>query len=151
MASKIHATKMGLKGNSSMVHVVEQLVIATRMCNQELGSSLVTNVMFTDMGKPFQNIHNKITAVKIMTNGQGLHLSPLKVAISTSGVVPQIITFCQTSNSALVMNSNATTDTVEDQIMSVYNFMDSFDGVQEELVTPKPGEKVFFQYMLFKM
>ncbi len=67
--------------------------------------------------------------------------------------MPQIKIFCQTSDSAFAVNSNATTDTVEDQIMCVnrkYNFMDSFDRVWEELVTPMPGEKVFFQYMLSK-
>jgi 23S rRNA (adenine2503-C2)-methyltransferase len=93
-----------------------------------------------------------ITSVEIMTNGQGLHLSPLKVAISTSGVVPQIRTFCQTSDSALAVNSNATADPVKDQIMCVnwkYNFMDLVDCVREELLTPRPGEKVFFQYMLW--
>jgi len=110
--------------------------------------------MFMDMGEPFQNMNTKITALEIMTNGQGLHLSPLKVAISTSGVLPQIRTFCQTSDCALAVNSNATTDRVKGHIMCVnrkYNLMDSFDCVQEELVTPRPGEKVFFQYMLLKM
>ncbi len=75
-------TKMVLKGNLSMAHIVERLVIAARMCNQELWLGLVTNVMFMAMGEPFQNIDNKITDVEIMTNGQGLHLSPLKVAVS---------------------------------------------------------------------
>ncbi len=72
-------TKMGVKGNLSTAHIVEQLVIAARMCNQELGLGVVTNVMFMAMGEPFQNIDNKTTDVEIMTNGQGLHLSPLKV------------------------------------------------------------------------
>jgi adenine C2-methylase RlmN of 23S rRNA A2503 and tRNA A37 len=53
------------------------------MCNEELGFGLLTNVMFMAMGELFQNIHNKITNVEIMTNGQGSHLSPLIVAIST--------------------------------------------------------------------
>ncbi|CAM6068608.1 unnamed protein product [Sphagnum tenellum] len=130
-----YTTKMGLKGNLSTAHRVGQLVIASRTCNQELGIGLVTNVMFMDMGEPFQNIDNKITAVEIMTNGQRLHLSPLKVAISTSGVVPQIRTFCQTSDCALAVNSIATTtDKVKDKIMCVdrrYNLMDSLDCVQE--------------------
>ncbi len=91
-----YTTKMGLKGNLSTAHIVEQLVNAARMCNQELRLGLVTNVMFMSMGEPFQNIDNKITDVEIMTNRQGLHLSPLKVAILTSGVVRQIRTFCQT-------------------------------------------------------
>ncbi|CAN5966499.1 unnamed protein product [Sphagnum jensenii] len=93
-----YTTKMGLKGNLSTAHVVEQLVIAARMCNQELGLGVVMNVMFMSMREPFQNLDNKITDVEIMTNGQGLQLSPLKVGISTSGVVPQIRTFCQTSD-----------------------------------------------------
>ncbi len=91
-----YTTKMGLKGNLSTAHVVEQLMIAARMRNQELGLGVVMNVMFMAIGEPFQNIDNKITDVEIMTNGQELHLSPLKVAISTSGVVPQIRTFCPT-------------------------------------------------------
>jgi len=74
---------MVLKGNLSMAHIVERFVIAARMCNQELRLGLVTNVMFMAMGEPFQNIDNKITDVEIMTNGQGLHLSALKVAVST--------------------------------------------------------------------
>ncbi|CAK9269018.1 unnamed protein product [Sphagnum jensenii] len=124
------------------------------MCNQESGLGVVTNVMFMDMGEPFQNMNTKITAVEIMINGQGLHLSPLKVAISTSGVVPQIRTFCQTSDCALAVNSNATTDTVKDQIMCVnrkYNFMDPFDCVWEELVTPRPGEKLLMMLMSMVM
>jgi adenine C2-methylase RlmN of 23S rRNA A2503 and tRNA A37 len=32
-----YTTKMGLKGNLSMAHIVEQLLIAERMCSQELG------------------------------------------------------------------------------------------------------------------
>jgi len=149
-----YTTKMGLKGNLSTAHIVEQLVIVARMCNQELGLGLVTNLMFMDMGERFQNINTKITAVEIMTNGQGLHLSPLKVAILTSGVVPQIRTFFQTLDCALAVDSNATTDKVKGQIMCVdrkYNLMDSLDCVREELVTPRPGEKVFFQYVLLKI
>jgi hypothetical protein len=32
------------------------------MCNQELRLGVVTNVMFMDMGEPFQNIDNMIIA-----------------------------------------------------------------------------------------
>ncbi len=67
-----------------------------------------------------------ITSAEIMTNRQGLHLSPLKVAISTSGVVPQIRTFCQTSDGALTVSLNAATDKVRDQIMCEQEVQ--FDG-----------------------
>ncbi len=32
------------------------------MCSQELGLGVVTNVMFMDIGEPFQSIDNMITA-----------------------------------------------------------------------------------------
>jgi len=56
-----YTTKIGLKGFLSTTDVVEQLVIATRMCSQELGLGVVTNVMYMGMGNPFQNIDNMIT------------------------------------------------------------------------------------------
>ncbi len=56
-----YTAKIGLKGILSTTGIIEQLVIAARMCNQELGLGVVTNVMFMDMGEPFQNIHNMIT------------------------------------------------------------------------------------------
>jgi adenine C2-methylase RlmN of 23S rRNA A2503 and tRNA A37 len=57
-----YTTKIGLKRILSTADIVEQLVIAARMWSQELGLGVVTNVMFMDMGEPFQNIHNMITA-----------------------------------------------------------------------------------------
>jgi hypothetical protein len=36
-------------------------VIAPRMCSQELRLGVMMNVMFMDMGEPFQNIDNMIT------------------------------------------------------------------------------------------
>ncbi len=69
--------------------------------------------------------------------------------------MPQIRTFCQTSDCALALNTIAVmTDKVKDQIMCVdrkYNLMDQLDCVQEEVVIPRPGEKVFFQYMVLKI
>jgi len=56
-----YTTKIGLKGFQSTIDIVEQLVIATRMCSQELRLGVMMNVMFMGMGKPFQNIDNMIT------------------------------------------------------------------------------------------
>jgi 23S rRNA (adenine2503-C2)-methyltransferase len=57
-----HTTKIGLKGILSTTDIVEQLVIAARMCSQELGLGVVTYVMFMDMAEPFQNIDNMVIA-----------------------------------------------------------------------------------------
>lgn len=64
------------------------------------------------MGEPLQNIENVIKAADIMIDEQGLHFSPNKVTISTSGLVPQIKQFLRESKCALAVSLNATTDEV---------------------------------------
>lgn len=64
------------------------------------------------MGEPLQNIDNVIKAVDIMVHDQGLHISPRKITVSTSGLVPQLKRFLRESNCALAVSLNATTDVV---------------------------------------
>lgn len=64
------------------------------------------------MGEPLHNIDNVIKAADIMVHEQGLHFSPRKVAVSTSGLVPQLKRFLHESNCALAVSLNATTDEV---------------------------------------
>lgn len=64
------------------------------------------------MGEPLQNIENVIKAADIMVHEQGLHFSPRKVTVSTSGLVPQLKCFLHESNCALAVSLNATTDEV---------------------------------------
>ena len=64
------------------------------------------------MGEPFHNIDNVIKASAIMVDDQGLHFSPHKVTVSTSGLVPQLKRFLRESNCSLAVSLNATTDEV---------------------------------------
>lgn len=64
------------------------------------------------MGEPFHNIDNVIKAANIMVDEHGLHFSPRKVTVSTSGLVPQLKRFLRESNCALAVSLNATTDEV---------------------------------------
>ena len=64
------------------------------------------------MGEPMQNIENVLRATEIMIDLHGLHFSPRKVTVSTSGLVPQIQRFCRESPCALAVSLNATTDEV---------------------------------------
>lgn len=64
------------------------------------------------MGEPLHNIDNVIKAAAIMVDDKGLHFSPRKVCVSTSGLVPQLKRFLQESNCALAVSLNATTNEV---------------------------------------
>ena len=72
------------------------------------------------MGEPLQNIENVIKAADIMADEQGLHFSPNKVTVSTSGLVPQMKRFLRESKCALAVSLNATTDEVIFLISSIW-------------------------------
>ncbi|KAJ1422850.1 Aldolase-type TIM barrel, partial [Sesbania bispinosa] len=101
-------TVMGLKRHLTAAEIVEQAVFARRLLTSDFGS--ITNVVFMGMGEPLHNVDNVIKAADIMVDEQGLHFSPRKVTVSTSGLVPQLRRFLHESNCALAVSLNATTD-----------------------------------------
>ncbi|XAR65062.1 23S rRNA (adenine(2503)-C(2))-methyltransferase [Bertholletia excelsa] len=140
--------RMGLKRNLTAAEIVEQAVFARRLLSGKVGS--ITNVVFMGMGEPFHNIDNVIKAADIMVHEQGLHFSPRKVTVSTSGLVPQLKRFLRESTCALAVSLNATTDEVRNWIMPInrkYNLALLLKTLQEEL-RAKHNYKVLFEYVM---
>ncbi|KAG9450006.1 hypothetical protein H6P81_009971 [Aristolochia fimbriata] len=142
--------RMGLKKNLTTAEIVEQAVYARRLFSSEVGS--ITNVVFMGMGEPLQNIDNVIKAAAIMVDERGLHFSPRKVTISTSGLVPQLKRFLRESSCALAVSLNATTDEVRNWIMPInrkYNLVVLLETLREELQF-KHKYKVLFEYVMLE-
>ncbi|GAB2297355.1 hypothetical protein Dimus_031462 [Dionaea muscipula] len=140
--------RMGLKRHLTAAEIVEQAVFARRLLTSEVGS--MTNVVFMGMGEPLHNINNVIRAADIMVDEQGLHFSPRKVTVSTSGLVPQLRRFLQESNCALAVSLNATTDEVRNWIMPInrkYNLNLLLETLREELKL-KHNYKVLLEYVM---
>ncbi|KAF9673462.1 hypothetical protein SADUNF_Sadunf10G0026900 [Salix dunnii] len=141
---------MGLKRHLSTAEIVEQAVFAQRLLTNEVGP--FTNVVFMGMGEPLQNIDSVIKAADIMVHDQGLHFSPRKVTVSTSGLVPQLKRFLHESNCALAVSLNATTDEVRNWIMPInrkYNLGLLLQTLREELGL-KNNYKVLFEYVMLE-
>ncbi|GJY29338.1 ribosomal RNA large subunit methyltransferase [Tanacetum coccineum] len=141
-------TVMGLKRNLTSAEIVEQAVFARRLFTSEVGP--IRNVVLMGMGEPLQNVDNVIKAADIMVDEQGLHFSPNKVTISTSGLVPQIKRFLRESKCALAVSLNATTDEVRNWIMPInrkYNLKILLETLREELRS-KHKYSVLFEYVL---
>ncbi|CAH9108287.1 unnamed protein product [Cuscuta europaea] len=140
--------RMGLKRHLSTAEIVEQAVLARRLLSSEVGP--ISNVVFMGMGEPLHNTENVIRAADILVDEQGLHFSPRKVTISTSGLVPQLKRFLRQSNCALAVSLNATTDEVRNWIMPInrkYNLKLLLGTLKEEL-SMKHNYKVFFEYVM---
>jgi len=140
--------RMGLRKHLSTAEIVEQAVFARRLFSDEFGA--ITNVVFMGMGEPFHNIDNVIKASAIMVDDQGLHFSPRKVTVSTSGLVPQLKRFLRESNCSLAVSLNATTDEVRNWIMPInrkYNLNMLLSTLREELCLRK-NYRVLFEYVM---
>ncbi|KAA0064693.1 dual-specificity RNA methyltransferase RlmN isoform X1 [Cucumis melo var. makuwa] len=140
--------RMGLKRHLTAAEIVEQAVFARRLLTSEVG--LITNVVFMGMGEPLHNIDNVIKAANIMVHEQGLHFSPRKVTVSTSGLVPQLKRFLNECNCALAVSLNATTDEVRNWIMPInrkYKLGLLLQTLREELRC-KHKYKVLFEYVM---
>ncbi|XP_034696143.1 dual-specificity RNA methyltransferase RlmN [Vitis riparia] len=140
--------RMGLTRHLTAAEIVEQAVYARRLFSSEVGS--ITNVVFMGMGEPFHNIESVIKAADIMVHDQGLHFSPRKVTVSTSGLVPQLKRFLRESNCALAVSLNATTDEVRNWVMPInrkYNLSLLLQTLREELRS-KRNYKVLFEYVM---
>ncbi|PNX93995.1 dual-specificity RNA methyltransferase RlmN-like protein, partial [Trifolium pratense] len=143
-------TVMGLKRHLTAAEIVEQAVFARRLFTSEVGS--ITNVVFMGMGEPLHNIDNVIKAADIMVDDQGLHFSPRKVTVSTSGLVPQLRRYLQESNCAIAVSLNATTDEVRNWIMPInrkYKLDLLLETLREEL-SFKHKYKVLFEYVMLE-
>ncbi|PON59333.1 Ribosomal RNA large subunit methyltransferase [Parasponia andersonii] len=140
--------RMGLTRHLTAAEIVEQAVFARRLLTSEVGS--ITNVVFMGMGEPFHNIDNVMKAADIMVHEQGLHFSPRKVTVSTSGLVPQLRRFLKESNCALAVSLNATTDEVRNWIMPI-NRKYKLDLLLQTLRVElrfKHNYKVLFEYVM---
>lgn len=140
--------RMGLRRHLTAAEIVEQAVLARRLLSSDVGP--ITNVVFMGMGEPLHNIENVIKAADIMVHDQGLHFSPRKVTVSTSGLVPQLKLFLKESSCALAVSLNATTDEVRNWIMPInrkHKLGVLLETLREEL-KHKNNYKVFFEYVM---
>lgn len=140
--------RMGLTRHLTAAEIVEQAVYARRLLTSEVG--FISNVVFMGMGEPLHNIDNVIKAAAIMVHDQGLHFSPRRVTVSTSGLVPQLKRFLRESNCALAVSLNATTDEVRNWIMPIngkYKLEVLLQTLREELRF-KRNYKVLFEYVM---
>ncbi|KAI4314318.1 hypothetical protein L6164_027239 [Bauhinia variegata] len=142
--------RMGLMRHLTAAEIVEQAAFARRLLTSEVGP--ITNVVFMGMGEPLHNIDNVIKAADIMVHDRGLHFSPRKVTVSTSGLVPQLRRFLHESNCALAVSLNATTDEVRNWIMPInrkYKLDLLLQTLREELRF-KHNYKVLFEYVMLE-
>jgi 23S rRNA (adenine2503-C2)-methyltransferase len=141
--------KLGLQRNLSAGEIAGQVVAVLAKQGVEVGRQRV-NLVFMGMGEPFLNYDNFMGAVRLLVREVGL--SPQRMTVSTSGIVPGIERFAQEPpelRPKLAISLNAPNDLIRQELMPInrkWNIEALMDAVRR--VKLRPRERITFEYVL---
>jgi len=141
--------KLGLQRNLSAGEIAGQVVAVLDRQGVEVGKDRV-NLVFMGMGEPFLNYDNFIRAVRLLVEEVGL--SPQRMTVSTSGIVPGIDRFAeepQEIRPKLAISLNAPNDEVRNEVMPI-NRKWPIEAVVDAArkVRLRSKERLTFEYVL---
>ena len=141
--------KLGLQRNLSAGEIAGQVVAVLDRQKVEIGRDRV-NLVFMGMGEPFLNYDNFMAAVRLLVEEVGL--SPQRMTVSTSGIVPGILRFAEEPAAVrpkLAISLNAPNDGIRSEIMPI-NRKWPIEAVVDAVRTVKlrPRERITFEYVL---
>jgi 23S rRNA (adenine2503-C2)-methyltransferase len=141
--------KLGLQRNLTAGEIAGQVVAVLARHAVEVGRQRV-NLVFMGMGEPFLNYDNFMCAVRLLVREVGL--SPQRMTVSTSGIVPGIERFAQEPadlRPKLAISLNAPNDLIRQELMPInrkWNIEALVDAVRR--VKLRPRERITFEYVL---
>ena len=110
------------------------------------------NIVIMGMGEPLNNYANVMSSLRLMTDEQGMSVSPRRITLSTSGIVPGIRRLDgEPVVPNLAVSLNATTDAVRDRLMPVnkkWNIAALLDACRRFPVAHQ--RRITFEYILIK-
>jgi 23S rRNA (adenine2503-C2)-methyltransferase len=145
-----HTASMGLIRSLRVDEIVGQVFAALL----ELGPDDPgrVSIVFMGMGEPLHPsaIDQVTRAIEILCGEHGLGLSPMRITVSTSGLVPGIVALAKAKKRpCLALSLNATTDEARSRIMPITKRHNLEELRQALLVFPRrPHEKIVLEYVL---
>ncbi|MBZ0156530.1 MAG: 23S rRNA (adenine(2503)-C(2))-methyltransferase RlmN [Alphaproteobacteria bacterium] len=135
---------LGLKRNLMPHEITDQIIAAGRL----IAPRQITNIVFMGMGEPLANFNNVVEALWRIT--ELLKISPRRITLSTSGIVPKIRELPERAPLVnLAISLNATTNEVRDSLMPVnrnYPLEELLKACRE---FPLPSRRrITFEYVL---
>lgn len=141
---------MGIVRNLSAGEIVGQVLALMRALGPDRGH--VLNLVFMGMGEPLHNFEHVARAIEVLCHPKGVGMSPNRITISTSGLVPGIERLAKLAvRPLLAVSLNATTDATRSRIMPV-NRAFGLERLKSalEAFPLRRNEKILIEYVLLK-
>ena len=138
---------MGLDRNLSAGEIAGQFLAARQLVP---AGGRITHVVYMGMGEPLANYAATVQSIRILTDANGLGLSPRRVTVSTVGLVSGIERLARENlRVRLAVSLHATTDEVRDRLMPVNKGFDLQALLAACRSFPLPmRQRMTFEYVL---
>jgi len=143
--------QLGVKRNMTAGEIISQVVI---VLNDVYGAGVELphglNLVFMGMGESFLNYQEVMKSIRMMADEKGLGISPKRVTVSTSGIVPRIYDFANESiRPRLAISLSATTDEQRNNLMPI-NHKYTLAGLMKACREYPLGERerLTFEYVM---
>jgi 23S rRNA (adenine2503-C2)-methyltransferase len=142
---------MGLERNLTAGEIVGQVLYVARENGLAPDDSRL-NIVMMGMGEPLLNLDNVLKATRLLTDEHGIGMSPKRITLSTSGIVPKIYEMARADvRPKLAISLNASTEEQRQMLMPItrkYHLRDLVEACREYPL--RPWEKLTFEYVLLK-
>jgi 23S rRNA (adenine2503-C2)-methyltransferase len=142
---------MGLERNLTAGEILGQVLYVARE-NRLLEEPGRLNIVMMGMGEPLLNLPNVIKATRLLTDPDGVALSPKRITLSTSGIIPKIVELGeQPVRPKLAISLNASTEQQRQELMPItrkYHLADLMEACRQYPL--RPWEKLTFEYALLR-
>lgn len=140
---------MGLERNLTAGEIVGQVLYVAR----EQGVRAVDtrlNVVMMGMGEPLLNLDNVLKATRLLTDPDGIGMSPKRITVSTSGIVPKMVALGEAEiRPKLAISLNASTEEQRRQLMPITRKYSLAELMETCRAYPlRTWEKLTFEYVL---
>ncbi len=135
--------------NLDAAEIYDQVVLLNEAAVKHHGKPL-TNIVYMGMGEPLLNYEQVMESIRRITSPDGLHISPRRITLSTSGVARGIRRLADEQlRINLALSLHAADNKKRNEIMDI-NRSNPIEEVMEALhyFREKTGQKITFEYVL---
>ncbi len=142
---------MGLERSLTAGEIIGQVLLVARE-NQLRQDGGRLNIVMMGQGEPLLNLANVVKATRILLDPRGFNLSPRRVTVSTSGIIPRIAELGREPvRPKLAISLNASTEETRQQLMPITRKYHLKDLMEACAAYPlRPWEKLTFEYVLLR-
>jgi 23S rRNA (adenine2503-C2)-methyltransferase len=143
--------QMGIERNLTAGEIAGQVLLVAAEHGLEPRDSQL-NVVMMGMGEPLLNLENVLKASRILVDADGVGMSPRRITVSTSGIIPKIAEFAAEPNRPkLAISLNASHQEQREELMPItrkWRLSDLLDACRAYPL--RPWEKLTFEYVLLR-